>query len=186
MRNPLMLDLVGKDAMQMPDTISNQIVLCKDFMAKQAFIKKFITQNRHLKIIIFCETKAEVKRYERHRYARFGCLHGDLEQNQRQRILREFRFPDSDMILVATDVAARGLDIDNIDVVLQQSVINVDSFVHRTGRTGRAGKTGRNIVMHQMDESTNLNFFKKIEDSLKCNFKYTNMIVNEETSAESN
>lgn len=51
------------------------------------------------------------------------------------------------MILVATDVAARGLDIDNIDVVIQQSVNNVDSFVHRTGRTGRAGKTGRNIVL---------------------------------------
>lgn len=52
------------------------------------------------------------------------------------------------MILVATDVAARGLDIDNIDVVIQMSVNNVDSFVHRTGRTGRAGKSGRNIVLY--------------------------------------
>ena len=51
------------------------------------------------------------------------------------------------MILVATDVAARGLDIDNIDVVIHMSVRDVDSFVHRTGRTGRAGKSGRNIVL---------------------------------------
>jgi len=49
----------------MPDTISNEIVLCKDFTAKQAFIKKFITANRELKVIIFAETKVEVKRYER-------------------------------------------------------------------------------------------------------------------------
>lgn len=56
------------------------------------------------------------------------------------------------MILVATDVAARGLDIDNIDVVIHQSVNNVDSFIHRTGRTGRAGKNGRNIVLFEVSE----------------------------------
>jgi ATP-dependent RNA helicase DeaD len=90
------------------------------------------------------------------------------------------------MILVATDVAARGLDIDDIDVVIQQSVHNVDSFIHRTGRTGRAGKEGRNIVMYEIDsEKSNLNFFKKIEESLKCNFKYTNMIVNDNADSKS-
>ena len=78
--------------------------------------------NRHLKILIFCETKIEVRNYERQKYAKFGCLQGDLEQNARLRILREYREPDSRMILVATDVAARGLDIDDIDVVIQQSV----------------------------------------------------------------
>ena len=62
MRNPIMLDLVGKDAVQMPDTISNEIVLCKDFQAKQSFIKRFISANRSLKILIFAETKLEVKR----------------------------------------------------------------------------------------------------------------------------
>ena len=83
------------------------------------------------------------------------------------------------MVLVATDVAARGLDIDDIDVVIQQSVSNVDSFVHRTGRTGRAGKSGRNIVLQTVeDESMGLNFFSKLEKSLKCNFKYTNIIIN--------
>ena len=62
MKNPIMLDLVGKDEMQLPDTISNQIVLCKDFPAKQTFVKNFVTANRNLKILIFCETKIEVKR----------------------------------------------------------------------------------------------------------------------------
>ena len=53
MRKPIMLDLVGKDSVQMPDTISNEIVLCKDFSAKQSFIKRFIEANRNLKILIF-------------------------------------------------------------------------------------------------------------------------------------
>lgn len=75
-----MIDLVGKDAEQMPDTISNEIVLCKDFRSKLNNIKNFITQNRHLKILIFCQTKVEVKRYENQGYAKFGCLHGDLMQ----------------------------------------------------------------------------------------------------------
>ena len=56
------------------------------------------------------------------------------------------------MVLVATDVAARGLDINNIDVIVQYSVRNVDSFVHRTGRTGRAGKAGLNIVFAEKSE----------------------------------
>ena len=64
MKSPIMLDLVGKDAIQLPDTISNEIVLCKDYAAKRAFIKKFITQNRDLKVLIFAETKLEVKQYE--------------------------------------------------------------------------------------------------------------------------
>ena len=88
------------------------------------------------------------------------------------------------MVLVATDVAARGLDIDNIDVVIQQSVNNVDAFIHRTGRTGRAGKSGRNIVLYEVEkENKNLDFFTKIESSLKCNFTYSNLIL-DNTSSE--
>jgi superfamily II DNA/RNA helicase len=53
--------------------------------------------------------------------------------------------------LVATDVAARGLDINDIDVVLQLSCRHIDSFVHRSGRTGRAGKEGENILFFMQD-----------------------------------
>jgi len=85
------------------------------------------------------------------------------------------------MILVATDVAARGLDIDNIDVIIQSSVKNTDSFVHRTGRTGRAGKKGRNIVLFDVTthDPSQLDFFKKLEKALKCDFKVSNAITNE-------
>ena len=102
------------------------------------------------------------------------------------RILEEFRRPNSEMILVATDVAARGLDINDIDVVIQQTVNNVDAFIHRTGRTGRAGKSGRNIVLYDVEQHTkDLTFFKSIEKSLKCDFKYTNMIINSNDEIDS-
>ena len=64
-------------------------------------------------------------------------------------------------------------------------MINVDSFIHRTGRTGRAGKHGRNIVMYDHEEQTiGLDFFQKIEKSIKCNFKYTNTISSEGNGGE--
>lgn len=81
-------------------------------------------------------------------------------------------------ILVATDVAARGLDINNIDVVIQFQIRNVDSLVHRTGRTGRANKTGTNIMLVGKAE---LKFMKQCEQSLRINIDYVNSLqANEE------
>lgn len=97
-------------------------------------------------------------------------LHGDLTQNERQRVLDRYRQHNgSESILVATDVAARGLDIDDIDVVVQFSVRHVDSFVHRSGRTGRAGKDGTNLLLCSKQE---LPFMKECEDSLNIQIKF--------------
>ena len=89
--------------------------------------------------------------------------------------------------MVATDVAARGLDIDNIDVIVQYSVRNVDAFVHRAGRTGRAGKDGLNIVFAERDE---LKFLKELEDNLNINLNLINNMANVKSnstaSSESN
>jgi len=65
--------------------------------------------------------------------------------------------------LVATDVASRGLDIDDIDVVIQLGCRHVDSFVHRSGRTGRVGKKGTNIIFFERDE---MKFILNLEDEL--------------------
>ena len=71
--------------------------------------------------------------------------------------------------MIATDVAARGLDVYDIDIVIQASYqkSNIDSIVHRAGRTGRAGKSGRNIILALRED---LNFFKKCETNLKIDF----------------
>ena len=93
------------------------------------------------------------------------------------------------MILVATDVAARGLDIDDIDVVVQYSVRNTDSFVHRTGRTGRAGKNGINIVFA---EKSDLKFIKELQEDLNIKINILNnmdsyqSVVDSDNSEESN
>ncbi len=77
-----------------------------------------------------------------------GVLHGDMSQNARDSTLENFK-RGKFRVLVATDVAARGIDISGIDLVLQyQMPQNSDSYVHRAGRTGRAGKTGVSIVLH--------------------------------------
>ncbi len=78
-------------------------------------------------------------------------------------------------MLAATDVAARGLDVDDVDVVIQMGCRHIDSFVHRAGRTGRVGKKGLNLLFISEDE---VPFMKKIEHKLKIDFELVSMIQN--------
>jgi ATP-independent RNA helicase DbpA len=100
--------------------------------------------------LVFCNFKASVVTVaddlNRHGFEADG-LHGDLEQRDRNRVLAKFR-NGSTRILVATDVAARGLDIAGIDLVVQYELPQKsDVYVHRIGRTGRAGATGVAIAL---------------------------------------
>lgn len=91
--------------------------------------------------------------------------------------MQRYRQENSKDILVATDVAARGLDINNIDVVIQFQIRHVDSLVHRTGRTGRANKSGTNIMLIGKSE---LKFMKQCEESLRINIDYVNTLQGSE------
>ena len=102
------------------------------------------------KAIIFCRTKKEVDRLSNQLmavgYSAKG-LHGDMEQNQRESVIKAFRSSQVD-ILVATDVAARGLNVSDISHVFNFHMpFDPDSYVHRIGRTGRAGKKGTAITL---------------------------------------
>ena len=88
--------------------------------------------------------------------------------------MNKYRQPGCQSILVATDVAARGLDIDDIDVVIHYGVRHVDSLVHRSGRTGRANKEGTNIIF---TDKENIDFLWKCEKSLKINIVYQNSLA---------
>jgi len=133
------------------------------------------------KIIIFTDTKAEAAQFNAKTYGKFMPLHGDMPQSNRQTILQRFRDPACKQILVATDVAARGLDIDDIDVVVHFSVRHVDSLVHRSGRTGRAGKQGVNLILCSKNE---LPFMKDCEENLNINIAYKNTLADENLSAK--
>ncbi len=100
-------------------------------------------------VLVFCNTKRRVdqltKRLKTLGYS-VGEIHGDLKQSQRDRVMAQFRKGEID-VLVATDVAARGIDVDDIDLVVNLDVPQVaEYYVHRIGRTARAGRSGRAIT----------------------------------------
>lgn len=100
--------------------------------------------------MIFCRTKEETDSLNILLSARgynVNCLHGDMEQAQRSRVMAAFRRGEID-ILVATDVAARGLDVDDVSHVFNYHLpFDSRGYVHRIGRTGRAGKSGTAITL---------------------------------------
>jgi superfamily II DNA/RNA helicase len=110
--------------------------------ALRSLLKK---ENLH-QVIVFCNRKREVdvvynsmKRYG----FKVGALHGDISQSARNQTLKEFKAGDIDL-LIASDVAARGIDVENLPGVINFHVpTNPEDYVHRIGRTGRAGKEGK-------------------------------------------
>jgi ATP-dependent RNA helicase DeaD len=96
--------------------------------------------------IVFCNTKRKVDEVTKSLKSlgfKAEGIHGDLDQRQRNRVLGGFRTNDTH-ILVATDVAARGIDVSDIDAVFNYDIpLDPEYYVHRIGRTGRAGKTGK-------------------------------------------
>ena len=113
---------------------------------------------------VFCQTKlltAEVAEELIARGYRAGALHGDMGQDQRNLMIKKFR--DSELkILVATDVAARGIDIPDLTHVINYSIPDdQETYVHRIGRTGRAGKTGIAITFVSKSELRLLDMIKR-------------------------
>ncbi|WP_043931498.1 DEAD/DEAH box helicase [Bacillus sp. EB01] len=113
--------------------------------------------------LIFCRTKEHVDAvYSELEKAKYPCerLHGGLEQEDRFAVMEGFKMGNF-RYLVATDVAARGIDIDNVTLVINYDVpMEKESYVHRTGRTGRAGNKGMAITFHTPFEGK---FIKAIE-----------------------
>ena len=106
---------------------------------------RILSQEDEGQSIIFCNTKRMVdmlvERLAKHRFTATG-LHGDMPQNKREKVVNGFK--DSQFeIIIATDVAARGLDVDNVSRVINYDLPDdLDSYVHRIGRTGRIGRKG--------------------------------------------
>ena len=110
--------------------------------------------------IIFTNTKRMVdllvQRLKKHRFEVEG-IHGDLSQNQRDKIISNFKEGKS-RVVIATDVAARGIDVDGITLVINYDVPDdVDNYVHRIGRTGRIGRKGEAWVLVGRDDIPQIN-----------------------------
>ncbi|KAF9621565.1 hypothetical protein IFM89_022919 [Coptis chinensis] len=97
------------------------------------------------------------------------ALHGDISQHQRERTLNGFRLGKF-TVLVATDVASRGLDIPNVDLIIHYEMPNdSETFVHRSGRTGRAGKEGNAILMFTNSQRRSV---RTLERDVGCHFEF--------------
>ena len=114
--------------------------------------------------LIFCNTKKSVNFVSKHlkkEELSVDSLHGDMTQKSRDKVMNKFKNGNID-ILVATDVAARGLDINGVDVVINYDVPqNNDDYIHRIGRTARAGRSGFAFSLVSKDEIPRFNKIKK-------------------------
>lgn len=134
-----------------------------NYRQKKEALKRLLDANPNQYSIIFCRTKRETQEVAdylmQNSYAA-DALHGDLSQAQRDTVMKKFRLKNID-ILVATDVAARGLDVDSLTHVMHYSLPDdPEVFVHRSGRTGRAGKDGISMALIKPEETRKLQQIK--------------------------
>lgn len=151
--------------------IQQQIILADDDKHKEKLLLALLARSTYDKAIVFTNTKIKAAQLDGLlRYNKHGtsALHGDMTQDQRKRSLDIFRQGHT-RILVATDVAARGLDIEGVDLVINVDMAQSgDDYTHRIGRTGRAEKSGRAVSLIAANE---WNLMSSIERYLKVSFE---------------
>ncbi len=137
---------------------------------KYSALKRILDYTPDIFGLIFCRTRIDTQRIAENLMKdgyNADALHGDLNQAQRDRVMMKFR-QKSVQILVATDVAARGIDVDNITHVIHMNMPDeMEFYTHRSGRTARAGKKGISIAMVSNRETGKL---RQIEKTLKTTF----------------
>lgn len=156
---------------QAPALTIKQIAIATTDRGKQAELFGLINKHRPFLAVVFCRTKRRVsKLYEALKANGFSCdeLHGDLSQAKRERVMESFRQAEI-QLLVATDVAARGLDVDGVTHVFNYDIPqDTESYVHRIGRTGRAGSKGLAITLYTPKDKQAL---ESIEKDLKLSIQ---------------
>lgn len=137
---------------------------------RYAALKRLADANPGIFSVVFCRTKRDTQKIAEKLIEdgyNAGALHGDLSQNQRDLAMNAFRKKQIQM-LVATDVAARGIDVDDITHVINYQLPDeIETYTHRSGRTGRAGKSGISMVIVTRSE---LRKIKAIEKKIQQDF----------------
>ncbi|TQI70952.1 ATP-dependent RNA helicase DeaD [Gramella sp. Hel_I_59] len=128
-------------------------------------LKRLADANPDIFSVIFCRTKRDTQKVAEKLIEdgyNAAALHGDLSQNQRDLVMKSFRSRQIQM-LVATDVAARGIDVDDITHVINYQLPDeIETYTHRSGRTGRAGKSGVSMVIISKSEVRKIRTIEKI------------------------
>lgn len=133
-------------------------------------LKRLVDTNPDIFSLVFCRTKRDTQKVAELLIEdgyNAAALHGDLSQNQRDMVMKSFRSRQIQM-LVATDVAARGIDVEDITHVINYQLPDeLEVYTHRSGRTGRAGKTGISMVIVSKSEERKI---RAIEKSIQKEF----------------
>lgn len=132
---------------------------------RYAALKRLADANPSIFSVVFCRTKRDTQKVAEMLIDdgyNAAALHGDLSQNQRDLVMKSFRTRQIQM-LVATDVAARGIDVDDITHVINYQLPDeIETYTHRSGRTGRAGKSGVSMVLITKSEIRKIKAIEKI------------------------
>ncbi|ULC58843.1 DEAD/DEAH box helicase [Flaviramulus sp. BrNp1-15] len=168
MHNPQEITVGNKN--ESTSNVSHEYYLVNARDRYQA-LKRLSDANPDIFSVIFCRTKRDTQKVAENLIEdgySAGALHGDLSQNQRDLVMKSFRNQQIQM-LVATDVAARGIDVDDITHVINYQLPDeIETYTHRSGRTGRAGKTGISMVIVSKSEVRKI---KSIERIIKKQFE---------------
>ena len=141
-----------------------QYTLCTTGRSKLADVAQIIISGGYRRVMVFCNTKFTTATLT-NQLARLNfvtdCLHGDLSQGERNKIMAAFR-EGKIAVLVATDVAARGIDVEDVDAVINYEVPSSNEYyTHRIGRTGRARKEGVSYLLYDASEK------KRVDELLR-------------------
>jgi ATP-dependent RNA helicase DeaD len=143
--------------------VTHQFLVCLAH-EKLPILTEFISSQGINRGIIFCKTKVAAQKLVEQLVARkinVAAIHGDLLQKDRTKAMRSFK-NKSTQILIATDIAARGIDVENLAFVIHYEMPAKDAyFVHRSGRTGRGGKSGLSLSIVTSAELKQIRFFEK-------------------------
>jgi ATP-dependent RNA helicase DeaD len=172
MTNPLVLTIREGETVTL-ENIEQRIYMISE-ENKLRRLKAMLTDMNPYLAIVFCNTKERASILAAQLKAadfNIGELHGDMSQGRRNQVLRDFAKAKT-QILVATDIAARGIDIEGITHVFNYDVPHdVDYYIHRIGRTGRAGNEGLSIMFATGDDT---DWIRRIEQNIKATItKYT-------------
>lgn len=169
MKNPKYVE-IGRDNSALKEIEQHYVKVFKT-QKKDALIEFFQKFNPQ-KTIVFCNTKKmtdEIKQFLSKKGYFAYALHGDMRQSMRKKVMDTIKSSQS-FILVASDVAARGIDIKDVDYVVNYDIPNdVEYYIHRIGRTGRAGKSGKTLtIINDKEQLLQLKqYIKKTNSTIK-------------------
>lgn len=157
----LRLQLSGGNVVN--DQIEHQYLVCEP-EEKLYILMQYLNSERDNRGVVFCKTKNTTKKLTKQLIAKniaADAIHGDLLQKERDKVMRAFK-NESLRILVATDVAARGIDVDGLSYVVHFELPQDEEYyTHRAGRTARAGKQGTSLCIVTHAESKQIKFYER-------------------------